>query len=155
MEKHTQNLWQLRKAPNDDNVFKSQTVLLTESGPVAGKTACDVLANAYKNVSEVEISRSRIHDIQRETNELQNIDVPSHPCTLDKLTVKELDLVLLSIKPKKAPGPDGITNDMLRHIGGAAKQTLLTIFNQSWHLCHVPSRWKEAVRTILKKGKDK
>ena len=62
--------------------------------------------------------------------------------------MKELDLALLSIKPNKAPGPDGITNDMLRHIGPAAKKTPLAIFNQSWHLGHVPSRWKEAVNVI-------
>ncbi|KAK3780677.1 hypothetical protein RRG08_028125 [Elysia crispata] len=58
---------QLTKALNDDNVFRSQTVLLAESGPVAGKAACNVLTNAYKNVREVEISRSRIHDNHRET----------------------------------------------------------------------------------------
>ena len=77
MEKDTQKLWQLTKALNDDNVFRSQTVLLRESRPAAGKAACNVLANAYKNVSEIEISWSRIHDIQRETRELQNINV--HP----------------------------------------------------------------------------
>ena len=141
MENDTQKLWQLTKALNDDNVFRSQTVLLIESGPVAGKAACNVLANTYKNVSDVEISSSRIHDIQCETKEPQNTDVPSHPCTFDRLTMKELDLARLSIKPPKtAPEPDGITNDMLRHIGPAAKKTLLVIFNQSWNLGHVPSR---------------
>ncbi|KAK3781441.1 hypothetical protein RRG08_019066 [Elysia crispata] len=49
MAEDTQNLWQLTKALNDNNVWRSQTVLLTESGPVAGKAACNVLANAYKN----------------------------------------------------------------------------------------------------------
>ncbi|KAK3751500.1 hypothetical protein RRG08_030525 [Elysia crispata] len=49
MEKDTQKLWQLTKALNDDSVFRSQTVLLTESRPAAGKAACNVLANAYKN----------------------------------------------------------------------------------------------------------
>ncbi|KAK3757857.1 hypothetical protein RRG08_014413 [Elysia crispata] len=78
MEKDIQKLWQLTKAFNDDKVCRGQTVLLTESGPAPGKAACNILANAYKNVSEVEISRSRIHDIQRETKELKNIDVPSH-----------------------------------------------------------------------------
>ncbi|KAK3787198.1 hypothetical protein RRG08_040328 [Elysia crispata] len=58
MAEDTQNLWQLTKALNDNNVWRSQTVLLTESGPVAGKAACNVLANAYKNVREVEISRN-------------------------------------------------------------------------------------------------
>ncbi|KAK3774368.1 hypothetical protein RRG08_049024 [Elysia crispata] len=35
-----------------------------------------------------------------------------------------------NIKPKKTPEPDGITNDMLRHIGPAAKKTLLVIYNK-------------------------
>ena len=156
MEKDTQKLWQLTKALNDDNVFKSQTMFLTKSGPAAGKAACIVLANACENFSEVEILRSRIHDTQRETKELQNIDIPYHPCMLDRFTMKEFYLASLSIYPKKTPGPDGITNDMLRHIGPAAKKTLLAFFNQSWHLGHVPSRWKEAVvRPILRKGKNK
>ena len=63
-----------------------------------------------------------------------------------------LDLALLSIKPKKAPGPDSVTDDMLGHIGPAAKKKIQAIFNQSCHLSHVSSRWKEAV---FKKGKDK
>ena len=54
MEKDTQKLWQHTKALNDDNVFRSQTILFTKSG----KAACNVLANAYKNVREVKISRS-------------------------------------------------------------------------------------------------
>ncbi|KAK3803377.1 hypothetical protein RRG08_000315 [Elysia crispata] len=64
-------------------------------------------------------------------------------------------MALLSTKPKKAPGPHGITNYMLPYVGPAAKNTR-AIFNQSWHLGHVPYRWREAViRPILKKGKDK
>ena len=64
------------KALNDVNVFSSQTVL-TESGPVAGKAACNILANTYKNVSEVDIPRGRIQVFQQDTKEVQNIDVPS------------------------------------------------------------------------------
>ena len=79
MEKDTKKLWHLTKAVNEDNIYRSQTVLLIESGPVAGKAACKVLANAYKIVSEVENARSRIHDIQRKTNDLRNIDVPPPP----------------------------------------------------------------------------
>ena len=96
IKKDTKKLWHLTKAVNEDNIYRSQTVLLIESGPVAGKAACKVLANAYKIVSEVENARSRIHDIQRKTNDLRNIDVPSPPfCTLDRLIMKELDLALL------------------------------------------------------------
>merc|ERR1711879_418458 len=60
------------------------------------------------------------------------------------------------LKNKKAPGVDGVTNDMLKHLGPGAKNTLLKIFNSSWHSGKFPTRWKEAqIRPSLKKGKDK
>ena len=60
------------------------------------------------------------------------------------------------MKQKKAPGPDGITNEMLKHLGPGAKRTLLRIYNQSWSTGIVPTIWKEAViRPIPKMGKDK
>ena len=57
---------------------------------------------------------------------------------------------------KDEAGPDGITNEMLKHLGPGAKRTLLRIYNQSWSTGTVPTIWKEAViRPIPKKGKDK
>ena len=60
---------------------------------------------------------------------------------------------------KKAPGPDGITNEMLKHLGPGAKRFLLRIYNQSWSTGIVPTIKKEAlIRPIKKqtnKGKDK
>ena len=47
-------------------------------------------------------------------------------------------------------------NDMLRHLGSAAMNVLLGIFNQSWKQGRVPDIWKEAsIIPIHKKGKDK
>ena len=61
------------------------------------------------------------------------------------LTLRELEEALKKMKQKKAPGPDRITNEMLKHIGPGAKRTLLRIYNQSWSTGTVPTIWKKAV----------
>ena len=78
------------------------------------------------------------------------------PCMTECLTLRELEEALKKMKQKKAPGSDGITNEMLKHLGPGAKRTLLRFYNQSWSKGTVPTIWKEAViRPIPKKGKDK
>ena len=60
------------------------------------------------------------------------------------------------IKQKKASGPDGITNEMLKHLGPGAKHFMLRICNQSWSTGTVPTILEKAVkRPFPKKGKDK
>ena len=79
-----------------------------------------------------------------------------HPCMTESLTLHELEEALRKLKQKKAPGPDEITNEMLKHLGPGAKRFLLSVYNQSWHTGTVPTSWKKAlVRPIPKKGKDK
>lgn len=71
-------------------------------------------------------------------------------------TMAEMDKQLEVLKLKKAPGPDGITNEMLRHLGPAAKEELLQVFNASWQSAEVPWEWRRAtVIPIPKAGKDK
>ena len=63
---------------------------------------------------------------------------------------------LKKMKQKKALGPNGITNEMLKHLRPRAKHLLLRIYNQSWLTGAVPPIWKEAlIRPIPKKGKDR
>ena len=47
-------------------------------------------------------------------------------------------------KQKKAPGKDGISNEMIRHLRSVAEQKLLYIYNQSWN---TGTSWKEAIIT--------
>ena len=73
----------------------------------------------------------------------------------EELTMQELRSSIKKLKSKKAPGPDGVMNDMLRHPGSAAKNILLRIFNQSWKQGRVPDIWKEtSIIPIHKKGRD-
>ena len=44
----------------------------------------------------------------------------------------ELEVEIRTLKTKKAPGPDGVTNDMILHLGPSAKKAILALFNKSW-----------------------
>jgi hypothetical protein len=157
LEKDTGKLWQLTNMLNGDNQQRAKTTLLTNGGCVAGREAANVFAKAYEGVSRVEIPQERVREVRQETRALreQCTNEPS-PCMSDSLTMQELEAALKRLKKKKAPGADGITNEMLIHLGYKAKRTLLMVFNLSWHSGKFPSRWKEAhIRPILKKGKDK
>ena len=73
----------------------------------------------------------------------------------DPFTSQELDRAIAKLASRKAPGPDGITNEMIRHLGPRAKQVLLKFINKTWEQGHLPSQWRTAIITpILKKGKD-
>ena len=48
------------------------------------------------------------------------------------------------LQTNKSPGPDQITNDMIKQLGKKAKAAMLDIFNLSWKTGHVPQRWREA-----------
>ena len=57
---------------------------------------------------------------------------------------------------KKSPGPDGITNEMLKHLGPMARAALLHLINLSWRNGEVPREWRAAtVVPIPKASKDK
>ena len=69
---------------------------------------------------------------------------------------KEFEEAIKTLKDKKSPGPDKITNEMLEHLGTKAKSKLLGIFINSWNTGHVPQSWREAdMVPIHKKGKDR
>ena len=67
----------------------------------------------------------------------------------------ELQRALKKLRPRRSPGPDGITNEMLIHLGRTAVCELLQIYNPSWEQGVLPLIWREATMIpILKKGKD-
>ena len=69
-------------------------------------------------------------------------------------TIVELEGALRKSKKGKAPGRDGVTQEMLSHMGPKAQNALLRLYNRSWHSGTTPPTWRTAVVVpILKKGK--
>ena len=68
-------------------------------------------------------------------------------------TMAELTAAISSLR-SVAEGPDGIHNDMLRHLPAVAQEALLATFNSLWETGTFPAAWRQAtVVPILKPGK--
>ena len=59
------------------------------------------------------------------------------------------------LRVKKAPGPDQVCAEHLRHLGPTAREVLLALINRSWSVFETPAVWRRAtIIPILKAGKD-
>ena len=66
----------------------------------------------------------------------------------------ELKATISKIKKGRAPGADGVTNDMLDQLTPTAKRHL-SIFNKCWSTAEIPAAWRRVeIIAILKKGKN-
>ena len=62
---------------------------------------------------------------------------------MSDLTMSELNDAIRRLKNKKAPGKDGVSNEIIKYLGPAAKTKLLEIFNLSWKtgVFHQLGKW--------------
>ena len=120
-----------------------------------GKKAASTLATMYREESTVKLRRERTKAVRDELKQFPTGDTPDS-CMSAPLRLNELETALRNLKCIKAPGPDGICNDILKHLGPKAKKTLLQLFNESWTSATVPAQWEKAfICPIHKKGKNK
>ena len=69
-------------------------------------------------------------------------------------SLQELNRAIKKAAPKKAPGPDKVTNEMIANLGDLAKLRLLQYINRTWNEGQLPAAWRTAkVTPVLKKGK--
>ena len=61
--------------------------------------------------------------------------------------------VLLSMKPSKSTGNDGVSISMLQKYVFGIGEVLLDVINSSLHTGHVPASWKQALVIPIPKGK--
>ena len=134
---------------------KTQTVLQSEGELIVQREAANCLAKLYQEESTVKLPRERTCQVREQLTQLQK-QPTSDNCMSQPITTKEIEAAIKQLKCKKAAGPDGVTNDMIKHLGPAAKKTLLELFNDSWKNGTVPALWKKAIIIpVHKKGKDK
>ena len=153
--KESTKVWNLTKTLNDETPSYNKTVLKANDQLLTEKKAANEFARFYKQESNLTIPLDKVQKTKTAVKDHQQTNQPE-ACMKEDLKMGELEAAIQKLKPKKAPGPDGVTNDMLKRLGPAAKNTLLAIFNRCWHAGELPSIWKEAhIIPILKKGKEK
>ena len=154
MENETK-LWKLVKGLNDEGGGHS-TISLDHGGEIlTGRKAAKIFSKEYQKVSNIPVPTESTKAVRGEMRKDTSSD--NLPDAMHKpITMAELKKAIKKLKKKKSPGPDGITNEMIIHLGSLAMSKLLDIFNLSWRNGDVPQIWKEAtMMPILKKGKNK
>ena len=74
----------------------------------------------------------------------------SEPITREEVTDRLVELV-----PRKALGPDGVSNAALTRLPEQGVIFLVALFNACLRLAYFPQKWRKAMVTVIpKKGKD-
>ena len=118
--------------------------------------AVNEFAQLYRRESTLTLTPKKVGDMKEKLKQEEKQENIPNPCLNSTLKISELNSTIRNLKPKKALGPDGVSNNMLKHPGPITRQTLLEIFNCSWNKGLVPEVCKTAhLVPVLKKGKGK
>jgi ribonuclease HI len=154
LDKDGSKLWNLAKAMNDESSKSSPITLQHNDQLISGKQAADHFIQQYAKTSDLEVPPERDQEV-RETQR-QYKQTKGEPLMNSPFTTAELEDALKTLKLRKSPGADKITNEMLLNLGPKAKKKLLQLMNESWRTGIVPQVWREAIMIpVHKKGKDK
>ena len=144
-------MWKLTKLLNGEfrkkhRRFYSQR----EREPIVQKEAANCLAKLYQEESNVKLATEgeQLTQLQKQPTSDNYMSQP--------ITMKEIEAAIKQLKCKKVLGSDGVTNDMMKHLGPAARKTPLELFNESWKDGTVPALWKKPPSSqFIKKAKTK
>lgn len=169
IKEHRQTKWNevISELNYEDHSIWSMTRRLlnkpTPNPPIQGKThlACnakdkaEVLADSLQEQftpnPPSRITSSVTAQVDHYLDAHQQSDHKDDPTPI---TLSEMETHVKRLKNKKAPGIDGITNQVIKELPGIACERLVDIFNASLRLQHFPRPWKEAkVVAFPKPGK--
>ena len=155
LEKDSSKLWNLAKVLNGEAPSRSKTVLHVRNTLFTDKKAVNEFAQLYRRESTLPLTPKKVGDMKEKLKQDEKQENIPNPCLNSTLNTSELNSAIRNLKPKKAPGPDGVSNNMLKHLAPIAREPLLEIFNHSWNKRLAPEVWKTAhLVPVLKKGND-
>ena len=111
------------------------TIHGTQSLALSNKQKANALAENFEKVHHLmeNMGKSRLSQlVNTKYREIRDKEINNE--NIVYVTPKEIMLAIRSTKPKKAPGPDGIQNIVLKHPSRKALVQLTHIFNSSFKL---------------------
>jgi hypothetical protein len=89
--------------------------------------------------------------VEADVSDTHNYTYPERVEMPSKLTEKEVENAVRKMAKNKAPGPDGIPNEITQRVARVSIATLRRIFQACLDLGTHPKQWKRAVTIMLKK----
>ena len=71
----------------------------------------------------------------------------------NSFSLEDLQTAIAKLKSRKAPGPDGVLNELFMMLDDQNSLKLLEFYNNIWERGDVPNEWKEAIVVSIYKGK--
>lgn len=169
-KEHYNNVWKEKLAhvkPGDNSLWKVTRMMRSTFSPIPTIIANNItyrtdlekatalsvhLGNASKSPPDTTPDHRRITDACLDIPDRSPI--PLHTLNSLLTSPQEIKNVIKTLPNNKAPGPDKLTNILLKNIPRRALVQLTYIFNAILRLQHFPTSWKIAeVVPILKTGK--
>ena len=129
-QKDGRKLRKLTKQLSDEENSRAKITLEENSKLLTGKQAADKFDETYANENKTPVSASKQREARKEIRE-RIADRTAVKPMQQPLRLGELQRALKKLRPRRSPGPDGITNEMLIHLGSAAVCKLPRIYNHS------------------------
>ncbi len=89
--------------------------------------------------------------LETDLTDLQDCQYPPELEALPQISPDEVRKAIFAPRPDKAPGPDGITNRILRLAYEELAPHLLQLFNACWELGYHPAPFRDAITIALRK----
>lgn len=144
-------IWKLAKwgrtKAQKPNELPIMPTLVTEQGHTASTIMekAEFLRARFYPTIEADLTDIEDFSFSRESFPLNSIEVDR------KATREEVESILKSRKPFKAPGIDGIPNGFLQAMGTEMAEAIARIASACWELGHYPQQFKEARTITLRK----
>ena len=157
------DLFRMLKTFRGDHRAEKGAELIKRTNRTSGEAAkpavtdqqkADLFCQLYAEVFRVE-RRKEDKEVNREaTKILRRPRASTQEDRTKEFPMEELELALLVLKTSKAPGPDEITNEMLKNLDKATKNRLLKLFNWALREGVSPTGWRRStIIPVHKKGK--
>ena len=146
-------IWRVVKSLSDKSQGSTRNESLVHNGRLCttSKAKADAFMQRYAEVSRLDIPKAdRLKKSVRRQLKVPSVDGESS----SPFSLTELNEAIKRMKPKGAPGGDGIEPRFLQALGPIAREYLLSIFNESWDSGKSPASWRVAtIIPLVKKGK--
>lgn len=150
---HSKNFWKITKLlKNKTNKLpplkRGNEFLYTD------KEKADEIALSFQKSHHITINYThQLTDnaVNESINNLNNVDPQRNTGQITFCTPKEIKIYLKNLKNSKAPGPDSITNTLLKHLPRKAIIYMNHIFNACLQQAYFPCGWKHAKVIALPK----